>query len=305
MLVCNPGSGGGRGGRRAGLLRRLLSEAGAEFEWSLTRDMSHAQVLAREAAAEGFDAVVAVGGDGTINRVLNGLLGAAERTPAAGLGVLYAGTSPDFCRYHRIPTDPRRAVGALLGGGSCAVDVCRMEHGDGCGGRRVTCFASSANLGLGAGIAARANRYRRYLGDFAGTLLATVTTVLRSRRVDCRLVLDGHRELCGRTLNLTVGKNRFLAGGLDLGVGCRPGDGRLFFCFPDGLGRLGLLMSLPRLYAGGGKVPGRFRWGRAVSMSVRPAAAGVRVECDGDPVGWCPLDIQVLPAALRLLGAGG
>ncbi|MHC4607665.1 MAG: diacylglycerol/lipid kinase family protein, partial [Planctomycetota bacterium] len=100
-LVCNPGSAGGRGRRTLEVYRRLLARRGADFTWRTTADLDDASRLARE--ANGADAVVAVGGDGTINRVLSGLVGRR-----ASLGVLYSGTSPDFCRFHGLPTDPER-----------------------------------------------------------------------------------------------------------------------------------------------------------------------------------------------------
>lgn len=302
FLVCNPGSRGRRGGRLAETYREMLALRGAAFDSGTTCDMADAERQARAAAAAGFDAVVAVGGDGTISRVASGLLkGGGGRVPH--LGVLYAGTSPDFCRFHGLPIRPEEAVDALLSGRSRAVDVGRLRCRGADGRERSEFLVCSANLGLGAGIAARANRYRVHLGDFLGTLTATMATVAGSRPHRCRLVADGREEMLEGVLNVTVGKNPFLAGGLKLRVDAGPSDGRLYFFAVGGLGRLAFLLSLPRLYSGSIVRDRRFRLGRAGTVRVEPLDAEVEVECDGDPAGFSPVEVSVVPGALSLLGA--
>ncbi len=301
-LVINPGSRGGRGQAIAATYLRLLTDNGARHDWGLTRDLDDATQLTRQALARGYTTIVAVGGDGTINRVINGFCSARRKPPGARMGVLYAGTSPDFCHFHSIPTDPARAVALLLDGAVHPIDVCRLRHCDRDGETRTDYFASSTNIGLGAGIAARANRYRPFLGDFLGTLLASVVTIAGQRPLALRLILDGEEVTLASCLNITVGKNPHLASGLKLDLSSSPSDGRFFVFGLDRISRWGLLRTLPQLYSGAVARRQRFFLQRGRSLRIEPLQHRVPTEFDGDPAGWCPAEVTLLPGTLALIG---
>ena len=113
-LLMNPASRGGRGQRAWPLFddagcRRIVSSNPAE--------------LLAGAVADDAPLLVAVGGDGTINLALNA---AMRRSPRPRLGVLCAGTSPDFCRFHGLPVEPRAALAVLRRGVSRPIDLCRV-----------------------------------------------------------------------------------------------------------------------------------------------------------------------------------
>ncbi len=307
-LVVNPGSHHGRSRATAERYLELLA-AGAgprpkSADCGYTRDLEDAYRLAREALATGYDTVVAVGGDGTINRVLNAFVDAGEVGARARFGVLYSGTSPDFCRFHGLPTNPAAAVEALRAGVARAIDVCRIRHRDARGQWRVDAFASSANIGLGAGIAGRANRWRPRLGDFPGTLLATIATIATRGPQQVRLVVDGEELPIAPALNITVGKNPHLAGGLKLDTTVTSDDGLLYVFALCGIGRAQLLWALPRIYSGAITRDSRALLRRAKRVCIEPRDGDLATEFDGDPAGWCPAEITILPKAVKLIGAG-
>jgi diacylglycerol kinase family enzyme len=306
-LVINPGSRNGRSRRTAELYRALLAAdmgtGPCVFDCGYTRTLEDARTLARNALAAGCDTIVAIGGDGTINRVVNAFLERGGEHREARLGILYSGTSPDFCRFHGIPRNPAAAVRALCAGVARPVDVCRIEHRDAAGRARVDFFASSANIGLGAGIAARANRMRPRLGDFLGTLLASVVTIAGRGPQRVRLVVDGEELAIGPSLNISVGKNPYLAGGLKLDADVTADDGRLFVFAVCGIGRAQLLGALPRIYSGSITREPRFVLRRASVVRVETLEGALPTEFDGDPAGFCPAEIRVLPGAVRLIGA--
>ena len=305
-LVINPGSHHGRSRETAALYRALLAaDAGtgpAAVDCGYTRTLEDAGTLTRRALAAGYDTIVAVGGDGTINRVVNAMLEPEVEPRGARLGILYSGTSPDFCRFHGIPTDPAAAVRVLRTGVAHAIDVCRITHRDAAGQVRVDHFASSANIGLGAGIAGRANRMRPRLGDFLGTLLASMVTIARRGPQRVRLVVDGEELAIAPALNISVGKNPYLASGLKLDAHVSADDGRLFVFAICGIGRAELLAALPRIYSGSITRDPRFVLRRASVVNVEPLEGELATEFDGDPAGFCPAEIRVLPGALHLIG---
>ena len=108
LILVNPLSHGGRSGRILPRLRTLLPEG----DFVVLENIDEASRLAREAS--GYEAVVACGGDGTVNAVARGVL--ANSNTSLKFGVLYTGTSPDFCLVHGIPTDAEQAIAVLRGG---------------------------------------------------------------------------------------------------------------------------------------------------------------------------------------------
>lgn len=304
FLVINPGSRNGKSAGIATSYEQALHRAGIRYEQSFTSNLSDAVEITRGALAAGFDPIVAVGGDGTINRVIQGFFGAGG--VHARLGVLYSGTSPDFCRYQALPTEPAEAVAALLAGRERAIDIGEVSFRDREGRARTAQFASSVNIGLGAGIAARANRYRRHVGDSLGTLAATLATIAAHREcaLNLEIVRNGSREThaLARLLNVTIGKNPHLAGGLKLGLEIAPDDGRLFIFSIHGLGRAALIRTLPSFYTGSAGNDRRFPVWKAEAVSITAPGEALQIEFDGDPAGFCPVEIRILPRALRLLG---
>ncbi len=306
-LVINPGSHHGRAASWAKRYEELLTADGANAPRSLdrgyTRDLEDARALAQRAIEAGYDTILAVGGDGTINRVIGALAdarSAVSRPPR--LGILYAGTSPDFCRFHGLPADPPAAVARLREGTALTIDACAVEHRDADGTLRTHVFASSANIGLGAGIAARANRWRPRLGDSAGTLAASLATILGRRPERMRLILDEEEIEIPAAWNVTIGKNPYLAGGLQLETGVRPNDGWMYVFALAGIGRARLLADLPRIYSGSIARDSRFLLRRARRARIETLDGDTRIEYDGDPAGWCPACIRVIPHAIELIG---
>ncbi|MBT3381884.1 MAG: hypothetical protein HN742_04280 [Lentisphaerae bacterium] len=298
LLIKNPGSRAGRGKRLWDLWEAGLRGAGAAYRGVETTHVGHARQLAQ--AADDVDVVVAVGGDGTVNEVLDGLIQSGD--PTRAMGVLYSGTSPDFCRFHRIPTDPEQALRALLSGHVRGVDVVRIAHGTGDGEQTVSHFGCSCSLGMGAAVARMANRSRWLLGDTLGTAQAVVRAVLAHRTHSIDFALDGDKLTLTQVNHVFVVKNPFIASGLKLDLEIAPDDGRLYFVGIHGFGRAQLLRSLPRFYDGTITSTENVivrECSRVGASCSRP----VGLEFDGDPRGCLPIDVALLPKALKLIGS--
>lgn len=300
VLILNPGSRAGRGRLHWPDWLAALRREGWQVETHQTGALSEARALA--AGAHGADLVVAVGGDGTINGVLSGIMDQPEPRPA--LGVLYAGTSPDFCRFHRIPVEPRQALATLLAGRRKRIDVARVEYRGADGEPRAGWFANSANIGIGARVAACANAWRPRLGDALGTGLALLCA-LRGPHPRLSVRIDGGEAIeLRRCCNLTVAKNPFLASGLRISEDGEADDGRLTLLGVYGRGLAGLLSLVPAFYRGrvSEKHAGILKGScRSVTIESEEDCA---VEFDGDPQGRLPARIEVRPRALNLIVGG-
>ena len=275
LVLANPSSHGGRSGRILSLLRELLSEG----EFVVLKNIEEASRLAREAT--GYEAVVACGGDGTVNAVARGVL--ANRDNALKFGVLYTGTSPDFCREHGIPTDAEEAVAVLRAGVVREIPVL-TANGDS--------FFCSMNLGMGAMVAATANRLRPLLGDALGTLWPVLREVLHGRRYD---VTANGEKICN-VAHAFVTRMPRIAGGLK--VALPPlADDEYALWFARDVSRFGCLRIVWNLYRGNPCGELRVLRGKTTFASVNHVA----LEYDGDPHGALPVAVGFAPRRLRLL----
>lgn len=239
---------------------------------------------AYEAASKctGYDAVAAVGGDGTVNAAGGGVLNNSD--PELKFAVLYTGTSPDFCRFHHIPLRPADAVGVINDNFVREIPVLQAN------GRPFFC---SCNLGIGAEVASGANRLRPLLGDKAGTLLALLSALLRNRRSDYFLS-DGREILSCNHLLIT--RMPYIAGGLKIDLP-ELHDNEYAIWYLRGRSRPGMFKLIPGLYFG--KAQGEIIILKEdLRIGCREARA---VEYDGDPHGVMPLNLSWSPRRLKLL----
>lgn len=295
----NPGSRSGKGRRLWPRLCADLRSTGLAFDCARTRHRGHGTELAMNAFD--YDVVVAVGGDGTINETLDGVL-KAGRTDLR-MGVLYSGTSPDFCRFHGIPTRPPDAVKALLSARSQKVDVARIEFAGSSGNRETAHFGCGSNIGLGASIARRSNRIRRFTGDAAGTCAAAIYSIATVPSADLEMTLDGSTCRLQAVNNLSILKSPFIASGLKLNINLKPDDGKLVVFAVYGKAGWKVLSMLRGFYSGNAAMRDDVFIRECSRISIN-SKGKAEVEFDGDPRGFLPVEIHIMPGALNLIGAG-
>src|SRR5690606_37502049 len=151
--VFNPMADRGRSGQKASDLRAVVNELGGA-DWQGTKYPAHATEIAAAAAEQGYDTVVALGGDGTVHEVANGLLRVpAERRPR--LGVVPIGSGNDFAYAAGIQSNPFEAVKRLYAGQERRVDAGLIRDGSG----RSEYFVNTAGIGFDAAINIRSRKF--------------------------------------------------------------------------------------------------------------------------------------------------
>jgi diacylglycerol kinase (ATP) len=277
-------------------IESLLDERGLEYEVSYTEKARDATRLARAGLERGIRLLVAVGGDGTIHEVVNGMLQDDKPVnPDAALGVIAAGTGSDFIRTFGLPGMPRFAVGHLDGDMSFPIDVGKISYVD-AGEERVRYFANIAEAGLGAEVTARAHRLPRWLGPTVYFFAFWLTLPrFRPPHVTVDLV---DRAYEGKMNNLVVANGQFFGGGMKITPKAAPTDGLLDIQI-DHTSRREMIALLPKVYKGE-HVPhpeiGEFKRVRASVTAERP----LMIEADGEVLGHTPATFELLPEVLRL-----
>jgi diacylglycerol kinase (ATP) len=258
------------------------------------------RAAAREAVDAAPDALVVVGGDGMVSLGVNLL--AESPVP---LGIIPCGTGNDMARGLGIPVgDPDAALEALvlaLERPPRVIDAGRIRHADAAtGDDTTTWFASVLSAGFDAIVNERANRLRHPRGK-SRYLVALMIELARLRPIRYRLVLDGIETETDAAL-VAVGNNQSIGGGMRVTPDAVLDDGLFDVLVVTPLSRLAFLRVFPRVFAGTHLSDPRVSVHRA--RSVRIEAAGVVAYADGERVGVLPVDIEMVPGALRVLAAG-
>jgi diacylglycerol kinase (ATP) len=298
LAIANP-----RAGRRGGdELVRLLSSLeplGIVPRVELTRAAGDATRIAREAVESGTRFVIAVGGDGTVHEVLNGLMdpvSGEHRGEDTVLGVVSSGSGCDLVRTFGLDRAPEVLARHLASDATQRIDVGRVRSHDPDGLPQVRLFLNVAEVGFGGAVADMARRLPARLGPRRYTL-GIVAAWGGFRRVPMTLTHDGgvHREaLC----NVVVANGQFFGGGLKVAPRSLPDDGRLDLQAWGG-SVTDVVRAARQLRDGSHLQRADVRSWPTASVEVT-ADAALPVEADGELIGWSPASFDVLPRALRL-----
>jgi len=290
LIVVNPAAGGGRAARVAAALGELPGML------IVAESRERLRELAAGASAVGHDRLVVIGGDGTVQDVVNGMLGAGRRVP---LGIVPAGTGNDLARSLRLPRDPAAALRVALGNDLATVDV---GHARGTTGERW--FVSAAGVGFDAQVAAAlAARPRAAWLSSLGYLLTTLIELRRFRNVPLALRLgtpDGEVRVEQTCLFAAVANGPYYGGGMRICPAARLGDGLLDVCLVGDIGRLEALREIPGIYRGAHVRNPKVSFFTISSLEIEGSAP---VHLDGEPFGRLPVRFEAVPAALQIASA--
>jgi YegS/Rv2252/BmrU family lipid kinase len=298
VAVLNPKSANGRTARVWSSLQKYLP---AGIEVHETRAPGHAIELTSSAIREGARTIIAVGGDGTINEVVNGFFdGDRLIAPDAALGIIPHGTGSDLRRTLRIPLDGRKAAEVIRAGVSRPIDIARVAYTrmDGTPAARYSLNVTS--FGMGGAVAARANRSSKALGGKVSMLLATLVTALQYGGKSVTLNLDRSQRIDVPIMNVAVGNGQFHGGGMWVCPQASLDDGLLDVTIIRYLSVPQLIRGLPTLYNGNIQIHPKVTCYRARCIEAR-AHDTTLVEIDGEALGKLPVEISVVPRAIRML----
>lgn len=288
-MIVNPRAGKGHGARAADIAERALRGAGAEVLVLSGDTAAQTRELAHRAVRERPDGVVVVGGDGTLNGIIDVLADAA-----LPVTLVPAGTGNDLARALGIPTaDPAAAATAALNGRTRRIDLGTISSQ---GASRV--FLTIAALGFDAQVSERTNALR-YPSGRLRYYLALVIELLRLRPTLFRVRIDGGEWQAMPGTLLAVGNTSSYGGGMPICVGARPDDGALDLVHIAPLGRLRLLALFPLLLRGTHLARPEVLARRATRVEV--TAPGLVVYADGERVGAGECVVEVRGGAVRVV----
>ncbi len=300
LLIVNPHSANRSTGRLWPKMEQRLRPMLAPCDAILTKAPGDATRLAREAAGR-YESIVAVGGDGTVGEVVNGLIdedGAAR--PGVALGVIPRGTGNDFVRSLRLPTSLKAAAAVLARGRRREVDVGRARFLGPDGASASRYFINAAEVGMGAVVSEAVSGAPRWFGGSAAFLWVILGAMLRDRGQRMSLSVNGAAPETMLLSNAWIANGCYSGGGIRSAPRARLDDAALDLVRVAHTSlprraytllklRSGAFVDLPHV---------EYRQVRCVEFT---SETPVPVETDGDPVGTVPATFDVLPARLTVI----
>lgn len=304
-MIVNPRAGNGAVEKQWPRVRTLLEHHLAATDVQFTEGPGHAIALVEKAIAAGYRQILAVGGDGTNHEAINGII-RQQTCPSTDLmyGLIPIGTGNDWRRTYRIPRKPGKWIPQIARQETVFQDVGKLTYVSD-SGEQIRYFTNVAGLAYDGFIARYAGENPGRIANKFGYLLAVVRCLFQYELQKARVEFNDRRiEKDCYTIN--AGICPYSGGGMRLVPHARPNDGLLALTIAGPVSKLGVLLNTPRFYNG------RLHRHPKVdlfqtehiqisSLDRRP----IPVEADGEFLGYTPVQIEIIPRALRILVPDG
>lgn len=235
LFIINPTAGGGRSKSLIPIIEEEMKKRNINYELTITQNPKEAIKIA-EQNADKFSAIVAVGGDGTVNEVAKGLINKRRGV----LGVIPCGTGNDFGKGIGISMDVKKAIEILARGNTKKIDLGKINGYS---------FLNIASIGFDTEVVISTNKIKPIIKGTISYILGILITLLRYKSKDVTLIIDG-KHYYRRLVLLAVGNGRCYGGGLEILPMAVMDDGYFHVCIVRDISNLKLLLLFPTIFKG-------------------------------------------------------
>jgi len=305
FFIINPQAGGGKAKALWEYFLPRLEDQSFDFNWEYTSQANGATEQVRQAILEGFSAIIAIGGDGILHEVINGII---ENDKPLREDLLFAfwpaGTGCDFARMLYNDYDDSCCLELLVNGKSRTIDIGYCAYTDHEGHPSGSYFINSGDAGIGAETCYRVEAYDGFLkkslknGKLAFKL-AAMYSLLVYKFTDMVINTDTE-EIKGHFLMAGVGNGAFSGGSMNLFPGAELDDGRLNVMLVNKMGRLRMLKLMPKIYDGSHIEVAEVSYYSSTGVKI-VSDPPVPIELDGETPGFTPATIHIVPSVLQML----
>ncbi len=304
LVVVNPQSGAGKTGRMFPELKKVIEKRLGELDAEYTNAPGHAIELARAGALEGRELIIGVGGDGTLQEIVNGVLASDRRVQ---IGVIGQGTGGDFCKTlgleHRLDV----YLDAIASGRTREVDVGRASFIDHQGKPQERYFLNILSVGMGGLADQYITTTSRMFGSTAAYFWASTKALIKSKaaQVRCKVTSDGKTtEQQFEAIMLAVCNGRYFGSGMHVAPMAKIDDGHFEVVSMTAPSKVAFAMNSRRIYDGkhlGSQHTTHFSCEKIeIDLVTEDARSVFLLDVDGEPLGRLPLSIEMVPKAVTL-----
>jgi YegS/Rv2252/BmrU family lipid kinase len=296
-VIINPVAGASSTRRKWPRISRLLKHIGLSFDYEYTEGVGHAIELARVAASDGYRYLVAVGGDGTVNEVANGILRSTNAS-STSLGVISTGTGSDFARSMGLPRHYLNACSALTHGQKALIDVGIVEYQHK-GQTQQRYFVNAAGIGFDAAVVESTERLPKLFGGTVPYVFGLLRTLIGYRNTSV-VVRIGDKVERTRVVTVAVANGSYFGGGMHVAPDASLNDCLFDVMIVRDMGKFELLRAFPRVYKGTHVTHPKVVMGKAAEVTVE-SPERILVHADGELLGEGPVSFRLIPAALSIM----
>ncbi|MFA5577461.1 MAG: diacylglycerol kinase family protein [Tissierellaceae bacterium] len=235
LFIVNPVAGGGRAKKLIPLIREGMDKHKRDYHIVLTTRPGEAASIAEEEAQE-YGAIVAVGGDGTVNEVSKGLI----RSPGASLGILPGGTGNDMARSLGICEDPEEALKTIIQGNRKNIDVGKVNNYK---------FINISSIGFDAEVVANNDKIKKIVKSSISYAISVVYTLFSFKKKRVKISMED-RVIEEDIILLAVGNGSYYGGGMRILPMAIVDDGSFHICAVSNIGKLKMLFLFPTIFKG-------------------------------------------------------
>lgn len=300
IAIVNRAAGGGKTERDWPLISQYLKQHGIPFEPHFTNRRLHASIIARNMIKEGYSKIIVVGGDGTMNEVINGLFAQVRiNTSEVMLGMISVGTGNDWARMFNIPADYEEAVLTIKQQKTFIQDAGLVSYRKN-GKEWKRYFINIAGMGFGARVVERSNRMKDK--GKSGPFLYFYNifySLLRYRAQQAEIEIDGityDRSI----FSMNVGIGKYNGGGMIQVPHAIADDGLYSITLIKRMGKLNVLANIKRLYNGSITTHSKVETYMAKSVQI-DGPTRLQIETDGETLGHGPMRFQIIPRSVRVI----
>lgn len=295
-IIINPRSGSGKTMSEWMPAERLLQRCGLKFKSVYTEYKGHAVALAKQAAADGYRRILAVGGDGTLHEIYRGIMlfcDAEKVSPSSFyMGVAPIGSGNDWIKMMGVPRDPQEVIRLMDRESFGRMDVVRMYHGEG----EVSYMANVGGTGFDSHVCDRVNWQKEMSKRHSMIYLRGLKyTVLHLKPIRVQVIADGKQIFCGPCLSIAMGNGKYSGGGMCQVPGARINDGMLDAMIVPNLPLITIFKEMPKLLSETLDQSRNVIFTRCKELQILPLdnLSEDIFEVDGEIEGKLPLTVRV------------
>jgi diacylglycerol kinase (ATP) len=301
VLIINPSSSAGRTGKLQSKIITLLKErANGNLFWLTTKASREATTLARRAIENGVNLIVAVGGDGTVNEIVNGFFENDKMIrPASRLGIIASGTGVGLASSLNLPQQIEEQISTILDGNIRSIDVCRLTYIDFDKAVRTRYFVNECQIGIGATVVSRVQPRHKIFGGSVAFAWGSLKSIVGAKSYRLIVNIDNNEEKQFHLHGMTIGNGSFMGGSMNLTPKARLDDGLFDVLFIHHQSLCNRLYGFSKIYSGNHIGLPHVGYQQCKMITIE-SPDRVLVATDGELLGTLPCKIEIIPNILHI-----
>ncbi|SHI91861.1 diacylglycerol/lipid kinase family protein [Lutispora thermophila] len=300
FAIVNPVSANGATGKEWPVFEKTIKASGINLDYAYTEYPMHAKFLTQEALKAGYKTILSVGGDGTMNEVLNGFFYEGMLiNENASLSIFSRGTGCDTIRTIGIDKDVDSIIEVLKFGKIKLVDVGIAEFIQYEGNTTQRYFLNVSDIGIGAQTTYRVNRSSKALKGFLSFLIGALSTMISYKNKDFEITIDDI-TINEKLNSIIIANGKYFGGGMKIAPMADMSDGYFDIIIIGNISKFDFLLNFPKIYKGTHmNHPKLLHYkGKKIKINAKQKAL---IEVDGEQPGVIEANINILPNKLKIL----